>query len=128
MKLERKHKTRIVLGIAALFILYGLLDMKLKFNVNPKTVSNVSLVLMLIAFGLLFSGRKTNKDSSSETESKNQLQDNPDKTEIDSSTQTTEVPLGTSDYEQGTNLEVNSTDVKPDEQNKQVDQKENRNT
>jgi hypothetical protein len=87
MKFERKQKMWIIVGIAALLLIYGLLDMIFKFNINPKTVNNVSAILMVIAFGLLFSGRKTKQDSTDNTEINNQLQN--DKTQLDSFTQDT---------------------------------------
>ena len=55
MKLSRKLKLRIIMGIAAAMILYGILDKFFNFNIDDKTVSNVGMVLMIGAFGLLFS-------------------------------------------------------------------------
>ena len=55
MKLTRKLKLRIIIGIAIIFIVYGILDYLFKFNVDEKVVSNVGMVLMIAAFGLLFS-------------------------------------------------------------------------
>ena len=67
MKFERKHKLWIIIGIGAIFIIYGLLGSVLKFNVDPKIVDQVSFILMIIAFALLFSNRKkkTDKNTSS---------------------------------------------------------------
>ncbi|MDF2985198.1 MAG: hypothetical protein K0R50_708 [Eubacterium sp.] len=68
MKLTRKLKLRIILGIAVAMILYGVLDKFLKFNIDPKVVSNVSMVLMILAFGMLFSrGDETKKEQSTGT-------------------------------------------------------------
>jgi len=55
MKLSRKLKLRIIMGIAAAMILYGILDKFFKFNIDEKLVNNVGMVLMIGAFGLLFS-------------------------------------------------------------------------
>lgn len=55
MKLSRKLKLRIIMGIAAAMILYGILDKFFNFNIDEKIVSNVGMVLMIGAFGLLFS-------------------------------------------------------------------------
>ncbi len=55
MILTRKRKLRIIIGIAIIFIVYGILDYLFKFNVDEKVVSNVGMVLMIAAFGLLFS-------------------------------------------------------------------------
>ena len=65
MKLTRKLKLRIVIGIAAVMILYGILDRFLNFNINDKTVNNVGMILMIAAFGLLFSrgDQEGNKDA-----------------------------------------------------------------
>ncbi len=68
MKLTRKLKLRIIIGIAAAMIVYGLLDKFFKFNVDPNVVSNVSMVLMILAFGLLFSrGDEQKKGQGAET-------------------------------------------------------------
>lgn len=55
MILTRKRKLRIIIGIAIIFIVYGILDYLFKFNIDEKVVSNVGMVLMIAAFGLLFS-------------------------------------------------------------------------
>lgn len=55
MKLTRKWKLRIVIGVAIFFILYGILDYFFKFNFNEKVVSNIEMILMIGAFALLFS-------------------------------------------------------------------------
>ncbi len=54
MKLSRKVRMRIIMGIAIVLIGYGLLDRAFHFNVDPKIVNNVSMVIMIIAFALLF--------------------------------------------------------------------------
>lgn len=68
MQFIRKNKTIIVLGIGVLFILYGILDWIFKFKVSQQTVNNVGMLLMIAAFGLLYSGRKPKQNSSDETE------------------------------------------------------------
>ncbi|MHB8062750.1 MAG: hypothetical protein ACYDG2_08980 [Ruminiclostridium sp.] len=89
MKLERKQKTRIVLGIAALLIIYGLLDMVFKFNISQNTINNVSMVLMIIAFGLLFSGRKPKQNNSDDTQANSQLEDSTNVTQVNNQLQST---------------------------------------
>jgi len=145
MKLERKYKTWIVLGIAALFILYGLFDWQFKFNVSEEVVKNISMVLFVIAFWLFFSGRKPNQNTHDETITNNQLQDTTDeteindqlpdttdkieiagstpdtngKTEMDASTQDTHASLEANDKEQKSNADNGSlTQVEPDDQKK----------
>lgn len=73
MKISRKLKYGIIIGIAAALILYGVLERFLKFNIDQKVVDNVSMVLMILAFGLLFSRGKqpgNGEQSNSETEVK----------------------------------------------------------
>lgn len=77
MKLERKHKLWIIIGIGAIFIIYGLLGSVFEFHADQKVVDQVSFVLMLIAFALLFSGRKK-KNQNTEAENPNNINDNPD--------------------------------------------------
>jgi len=74
MKLKRKQKLTIILGIAVLFIIYGLLDMTFKFNISKKIVDNVSMVLMIAAFGLLFSDRAKKVDPA-QTDTNSSIQD-----------------------------------------------------
>ncbi|PYG87324.1 hypothetical protein LY28_02231 [Ruminiclostridium sufflavum DSM 19573] len=58
MKLKQKHRNIIVLSIAAIFIIYGLLNMRFHFNVSTETENNVTWILTIAAIALLFSGRK----------------------------------------------------------------------
>lgn len=93
MQLKRNHKRNIVLGIAALLILYGLLDWIFKFNFSPSTVNNVTYVLMIGAFVLLFSKPKNKntdqtptdssiEDTTKETKMNNQLNDVTEESEM----------------------------------------------
>ncbi|AEY67010.1 hypothetical protein [Clostridium sp. BNL1100] len=66
MKLNRKTKLTIIVVIAGMLILYGILDRIFSFNLNPKTVNNVGMVLMIVAFVLLFSDNKRNNSSSTD--------------------------------------------------------------
>ncbi|EMS69138.1 hypothetical protein [Ruminiclostridium cellobioparum] len=79
MKLSRKLKLRIIIGIAAAMILYGVLDKFFKFNVNQKVVDNVAMVLMILAFGLLFSrgdqSGKNEKAGTGENAAPDEIQD-----------------------------------------------------
>jgi hypothetical protein len=75
MKLSRKHRLTIIVIIAATLILYGILDRIFTFNVNPKTVNNVSMFLMIGAFALLFSerrGKGTEPDKPAEKDQEDQ--------------------------------------------------------
>lgn len=70
MKLTRKWKLRIVVGIGLLFIAYAFLDYLFKFNINQEVVNNVEMVLMLAAFALLFSrGDQANQSDSQQVDS-----------------------------------------------------------
>jgi len=123
MKLERKQKTWITLGIAALFILYGFLDMIFKFNINPKTVSNVGMVLMIVAFALIFSGRKPKQNSSDETNANSSTQDTPNQIETNSSIQDTVAQIETNDNGQDNDSGTdNTTQTETIEQENQVEQ------
>ncbi len=66
MNISRKTKLRIIVGIAALLIIYGLLESVFHFNIDPKVVNNVGMVLMIAAFGLLFSKEKNNNQTAGE--------------------------------------------------------------
>ena len=66
MKLTRKTKLTITVIIAGILILYGILDKIFSFNLNPKTVNNVGMVLMIVAFVLLFSDNKRKNSSSTD--------------------------------------------------------------
>ncbi|WP_024833446.1 hypothetical protein [Ruminiclostridium josui] len=79
MKLKRKTKLIIIVVIAGLLILYGILDRIFSFNLNPKTVNNVGMVLMILAFALLFSDTK--RDNSSSTNEKTDITTNDDEKE-----------------------------------------------
>jgi len=74
MKFERKHKLGIALGIAVLLILYGLLSSVFHFNFDPKTVNNVTTILMAVALWMVFSLR-TKNNSPDQTQENRDLQD-----------------------------------------------------
>ena len=113
MKLERKHKLRIVVVIAVLLILYGILDGIFSFNIDPKTVSNVSMVFMVIAFALLFSGRGKKYDTINKTDESNALQENPNQTEIESSTEDTTAQIEESGHVEEKQVEqIDDSDTK----------------
>lgn len=63
MKISRKTKLIVIVSIAALLILYGILDKIFSFNFNPKTVNNVGMVVMILAFALLFSDNRRKSGS-----------------------------------------------------------------
>ncbi|HEX2928036.1 MAG TPA: hypothetical protein VHP38_17560 [Ruminiclostridium sp.] len=76
MKLSRKQRLTIIVVIAGLLILYGILDKIFKFNFNPKTVSNVGMVLMILAFALLFSdNRRSGGSDNNEAAAKDEKKD-----------------------------------------------------
>jgi|AGTN01.2.fsa_nt_gi hypothetical protein len=58
MRLERKHRQRIVLGMGAIILLFGLLQAILKFDIDSKVIDEVAFILMIIAAALLFIGDK----------------------------------------------------------------------
>ena len=60
MKLKFNRNQIIVLGIAFLFIFYGLAQAVFKFELNKKITDEISFVLLIGAFILIFSGRKKN--------------------------------------------------------------------
>ncbi len=62
MKLERKHRQLIVLGIGVVIIIFGLLQALLKFKVDQKITDEVTFVLMIIAAALLFTKDKKKSD------------------------------------------------------------------
>lgn len=75
MKLERKHKLGIAMGIGILMILYSVLSAIFHFDFNPKTVNNVTTLLMFVALWMILSLR-TKKNSPEETDQKVNLINN----------------------------------------------------
>lgn len=64
IKLERKHRQRIVLGIGIIIILFGLLQALFRFEIDRKITDQVTFVLMIIAAALLFTkDRKKSEDN-----------------------------------------------------------------
>ena len=63
MNISRKTKQIIIVGIAAVLIIYGLLESVFDFNIDPGLVNNVGMVLMIVAFGMLFSRGNDRKKS-----------------------------------------------------------------
>jgi high-affinity Fe2+/Pb2+ permease len=66
MKIKLKRNQIFALAIAFIFIFYGLAQAIFQFSVNKKIVDNVSFILLIIAAGLIFSGRR--KKSNNETQ------------------------------------------------------------
>jgi hypothetical protein len=58
MKLTDSQRRYIVMGIACLLIISGLIQGIFKIKVNKAVTDEISLVLMIIAAGVLFGGRK----------------------------------------------------------------------
>ena len=72
MKINLKRNQIFALAIAFIFIFYGLTQAIFQFNVNKKIVDDISFILLIIAAGLIFSGRKKkgNNDTGNKTEDK----------------------------------------------------------
>jgi high-affinity Fe2+/Pb2+ permease len=72
MRIKLRRNQIFALVIAFFFIFYGIAQAIFQFNVNKKLVDNVSFILLIIAAGLIFSGRKkkSNNDSQNITEDK----------------------------------------------------------
>ena len=70
MKINLKRNQIFALAIAFIFIFYGLTQAIFQFNVNKKIVDDISFILLIIAAGLIFSGRKKkgNNDTGNKTE------------------------------------------------------------
>jgi undecaprenyl pyrophosphate phosphatase UppP len=75
MNIPRKYQLMIVIGIAFLFILYGILGLLFKFKVDKNIESQVSVTLMLIAAFIVFSGRKKANAGNKEEPQKDELQE-----------------------------------------------------
>jgi hypothetical protein len=63
MKLERKHKNLIIIGIGLIFILFGLLQVVFKFEVSKNISDRVSFILMMIALVVFMSNRNRKSDT-----------------------------------------------------------------
>jgi hypothetical protein len=61
MKLSKR--SWIALAIGVLFIISGVLEASGKLNLSPAVKKNADMVLMILAFALLFSGRKKNTEN-----------------------------------------------------------------
>ena len=72
MKINLKRNQFFALAIAFIFIFYGLAQAIFQFNVNKRIVDDTSFILLIIAAGLIFSGRKKkgNNDTGNKTEDK----------------------------------------------------------
>ncbi len=58
MRLERKHRRLIVLGLGVIMIIFGLLQAIVKFEIDNKIIDEVAFVFMIIAAALLFARDK----------------------------------------------------------------------
>lgn len=64
MRLERKHRQLIVLGLGVIMIIFGLLQAIVKFEIDNKIIDEVAFVFMIIAAALLFArDKKKGEDS-----------------------------------------------------------------
>ncbi len=81
-RLTQKQRKIIVIGIAVLIILFGFLNSQFKFNISEDTVDTVTMVLFVLAFALLFGGRKHKETNSNENEANSLIQENIDESEI----------------------------------------------
>jgi len=72
MKIDYKLSRIIVLGIGALFVLFGISQALFKFEVDKKIIENVSFILMMIAVLVFLNGRKNRKKPEENLEEKSQ--------------------------------------------------------
>ena len=71
--MKRKQKLWIVAGLGCLMIVFGILQKIFEFDVNSSVIGNISLIIVIGAFGLLFN----NSDKSTKNqENQNQQEDN----------------------------------------------------
>ncbi len=70
--MKRKQKLLIVAGLGVLMIVFGVLKMIFDFNVSSSVFGNISLIIVIGAFGLLFN----NSDKNDKNEKNNSQQDN----------------------------------------------------
>lgn len=68
MKLKRKHRQLIVLGIGIVIIIFGLIQALFKLEISSKITDEVTFVLMVIAAALLFT---KDKDSNGDNKIEN---------------------------------------------------------
>lgn len=68
MKISRKHRNLIVLGIAFILILMGLIPMIFQVELNQNIMNRVSLVLMIVAAAVLIGGRRAEADAANEAD------------------------------------------------------------
>ncbi len=114
MKLERKHKQLIVLGIGLLIMLFGLAQVVFKFEVDRKITDEVTFVLMIIAAFLLFSKPKnTEKDKITEADNGNAISE--------ASEQPAEDVKEADDIEEADDIKETEESVNDDEQSRRND-------
>lgn len=68
MKLHYRHRRFIALAIGLIIVIFGLLQLLFKFTVNQKVADEVIMVLFILAFALLFSGRSKKAGGAGEKE------------------------------------------------------------
>lgn len=75
MKIQRKHRQLIVLGIAVVIIALGLVQALFKIELDRKTTEQVTFVLMIIAAALIFTKdkKKSPEENISEEEKGNDM-------------------------------------------------------
>lgn len=70
--MKRKQKLLIVAGLGVLMIVFGVLKMIFDFDVNSSVVGNISLIIVIGAFGLLFNNSdKTDKNENNKNQQEN---------------------------------------------------------
>jgi len=86
MKLERKHKNWIVIGIGLVFILFGLVQVVFKLDISKNVSDRISFVLMMIALIVFMSNRnrKSGTGNDDEENIENDVGENIENTESDS--------------------------------------------
>lgn len=63
MKWDRRSRLMAVGAIGMLLILFGVVQAIFKFKINEKLINEITLFLMIIAFGFYFGGRKKKEPS-----------------------------------------------------------------
>ena len=70
--MKRKQKLLIVAGLGALMIVFGVLKIIFDFDINSSVFSNISLIIVIGAFGLLFNNSdKTDKNENNKNQQEN---------------------------------------------------------
>ena len=70
--MKKKQKLWIIAGLGCLMIVFGILQMIFDFDVNSSVFGNISLIIVIGAFGLLFNNSdKSNKNQKNQNQQEN---------------------------------------------------------